>query len=145
MLGAVRIYAASAGRLASSRCRSTIPLNRAVPRIFAAKTINHTTVWRASFHQSTELRQSEGATAAVVEETDGEPAVDQGPVTRFKELETRGIVHKNVTDTIINRMRMKEMTEVQTRTINEALSGADMYVLTMDHWAATNGKQHSTS
>lgn len=55
-------------------------------------------------------------------------AIDRAlnPITKFKELEERGLVHRNVIRTITNEMKLETMTEVQTRTINEALKGTDM-------------------
>jgi len=47
-------------------------------------------------------------------------------VTTFTELKTRGLVHPNVIDVITKKMRLETMTDVQTRTINEALSGVDI-------------------
>jgi ATP-dependent RNA helicase MSS116 len=51
---------------------------------------------------------------------------EDGPVTEFKELATRGLVHPNLINTITNQMKLTTMTDVQTRTINEALSGVDI-------------------
>lgn len=48
------------------------------------------------------------------------------PITRFDELETRNIVHRNVVSTLTGEMGLETMTEVQTRTINEALKGQDV-------------------
>jgi ATP-dependent RNA helicase MSS116 len=47
------------------------------------------------------------------------------PITKFKELEERGLVHRNVVRTITDEMKLETMTEVQSRTINEALKGTD--------------------
>jgi ATP-dependent RNA helicase MSS116, mitochondrial len=52
----------------------------------------------------------------------------EGLATKFEDLETRGLVHPNVVNTITKYMNLETMTEVQSRTINEALKGADMYV-----------------
>jgi ATP-dependent RNA helicase MSS116, mitochondrial len=49
-----------------------------------------------------------------------------GPVTEFSELARRGLVHPNIINTITKQMRLTTMTDVQTRSINEALSGVDM-------------------
>ncbi|KAI8935538.1 hypothetical protein NX059_008108 [Plenodomus lindquistii] len=74
----------------------------------------------AGFHHSAKWQQI--AAEARAEET----IANDGPVTTFKELKTRGLVHPNLIDTITNRMRLETMTDVQTRTINEALSGVDV-------------------
>ncbi|KAF2800683.1 DEAD-domain-containing protein [Melanomma pulvis-pyrius CBS 109.77] len=76
----------------------------------------------AAFHQSTKWQQHATAEAAEVEQ---QPAHD-GPATEFKELATRGLVHPNLINTITKQMRLTSMTDVQTRTINEALSGVDI-------------------
>ena len=51
----------------------------------------------------------------------------EAPVaTKFAELAASSLVHKNVISTITDQMRLNTMTEVQQRTINEALGGGDM-------------------
>jgi ATP-dependent RNA helicase MSS116 len=47
--------------------------------------------------------------------------------TTFQGLE--GIVHPNVLQALIDDMGLTTMTEVQTKTLKEALTGNDMYVL----------------
>ena len=68
-----------------------------------------------TLHQSARLRD-----AATEQSTATEP------ITRFDELETRNIVHRNVVRTLTGEMGLETMTEVQTRTINEALKGQDV-------------------
>lgn len=51
---------------------------------------------------------------------------EDGPVTEFQDLATRGLVHPNLINTITKQMKLTTMTDVQSRTINEALSGVDM-------------------
>lgn len=75
-----------------------------------------------AFHQSAKWHQTAAAEAPTEQH---EP--NDGPVTRFKDLALRGLVHPNVVNTITRDMKLETMTDVQTRTINEALSGADMY------------------
>jgi ATP-dependent RNA helicase MSS116 len=75
----------------------------------------------SSFHHSAKWQQVE-ATA-----TTDAAAKDGGLITQFEDLRTRGLVHPNVIDTITKQMKLQTMTDVQTRTINEALSGVDMY------------------
>ena len=55
-------------------------------------------------------------------------AVENGPVTKFKELGDRNMVCGTVVDTLTQDMRMETMTQVQSMTINESLKGIDMYV-----------------
>ena len=54
------------------------------------------------------------------------PLEQEGPITEFDELAKRGLVHPNLINTITRQMRLTTMTDVQTRTINEALYGTDM-------------------
>ncbi|KAF1833710.1 DEAD-domain-containing protein [Decorospora gaudefroyi] len=73
----------------------------------------------AGFHHSAKWQQ--------VVAQEAEPSIrDDGLVTEFRELATRGLVHPNVINTVTNKMKLKTMTDVQTRTINEALSGVDI-------------------
>lgn len=54
-------------------------------------------------------------------------AADQnGPVTKFKDLVTRGMVCRTLVDTVTGKMGLETMTHVQTLTINESLKGIDM-------------------
>jgi ATP-dependent RNA helicase MSS116 len=76
------------------------------------------------FHQSAKWRQE-----AAAEAQDQEFEANDGPVTQFKDLALRGLVHPNVINTITKQMKIQTMTDVQSRTINEALSGVDMYVI----------------
>jgi ATP-dependent RNA helicase MSS116 len=71
------------------------------------------------FHHSTPWQQM-----AVAEQD--EAGSSDGPVTEFGELARRGLVHPAIINTITKQMRLTTMTDVQTRTINEALSGVDV-------------------
>ena len=53
-------------------------------------------------------------------------AVEDGPVTKFKDLVERGMVCKTVVDTITKPMGLETMTEVQSMTIGQSLKGQDM-------------------
>jgi ATP-dependent RNA helicase MSS116 len=71
-------------------------------------------------HVSTQLRNQ----AAALRENSGN---DQHKiVTQFQELVDHGMVHENVVNEITKGMGHHTMTEVQSQTINEALSGVDM-------------------
>lgn len=48
------------------------------------------------------------------------------PITRFKDLETHNIVHPNIVRALTEHMGLETMTEVQTRTLNEAIKGVDV-------------------
>lgn len=74
----------------------------------------------ASFHHTAKWQQvAATATESTIPNNDG-------VVTQFEDLKTRGLVHPNVVDTITKQMKLHTMTDVQTRTINEALSGVDI-------------------
>jgi ATP-dependent RNA helicase MSS116 len=49
-----------------------------------------------------------------------------GPVTAFPDLETCRLVDPVIVNNITKGMGFTTMTEVQSKTINEALKGADM-------------------
>lgn len=75
----------------------------------------------AGFHHSAKWQQI-AAAHADVEQSSGE----NGLITEFADLATQGLVHPNIINTITKQMRLTTMTEVQTRTINEALNGNDV-------------------
>jgi ATP-dependent RNA helicase MSS116 len=103
--------AISSGSLRVSSFRATSALRIPSSRI--------TSVTTAGFHHSTKWQQI----AAAEEETS---TSDDGPVTEFSELARRGLVHPSIINTITKQMRLSTMTDVQTQTINEALSGVDV-------------------
>lgn len=94
--------------------QSSIVTRTSVPRV--------STVANAAFHQSAKWRQ---VVAGEATQDDSVPAQNE-PVTRFEDLATRGLVHPNIVNTITKSMKLETMTDVQTRTINEALSGIDV-------------------
>lgn len=73
----------------------------------------------AGFHHSAKWQQIAAQEAEQSEE-------HNETVTEFQDLATRGLVHPNIINTITKQMKLKTMTDVQSRTINEALSGVDM-------------------
>ncbi|KAF2628735.1 DEAD-domain-containing protein [Macroventuria anomochaeta] len=74
----------------------------------------------AGFHSSAKWQQ-------VAQEVEAEQTIaEEGPATTFAELATRGLVHPNIINTITKQMKIETMTDVQQRTINEALSGVDV-------------------
>jgi len=54
-------------------------------------------------------------------------AEQTGPITRFTELGDRGIIDRSVINTLVKKMGLETMTEVQSLTINEAIKGSDVY------------------
>lgn len=93
------------------------------------------------FHQSAFLKR-EGAYAAAEEAEDGQQsyseggppnaesddATSQGPITKFRQLAERGLVNKFIINTLTEEMGLETMTEVQSLTISEAITGKDVYV-----------------
>lgn len=73
----------------------------------------------SGFHHSAKWQQ------AVAQEAEQSAPQDE-LITEFKDLATKGLVHPNLISTITDRMKLKTMTDVQSRTINEALSGVDV-------------------
>lgn len=140
MLGALR------------RCPASLPWalssTALTPRVLRAATFAQSrAAWRpavsvpelavAALHQTTQWQQNTAAYAVEAEverqvnasrppDTEIDHVVADGPVTKFHELETRGLVHKNVIRTITQDMGFEAMTEVQSRTINQALKGSDI-------------------
>ncbi|KAL8859494.1 MAG: hypothetical protein Q9178_003893 [Gyalolechia marmorata] len=53
-------------------------------------------------------------------------ATQHGPVTRFVELQERGMVCPTLVKTLVEDMRLETMTQVQSLTINETLKGGDV-------------------
>lgn len=98
----------SAVRVSSFRATSAL-------RIPSSRIANVTS---AGFHHSAKWQQV-AAAAQEVEDSDG-------LITEFSELAARGLVHPSIVNTITRNMKITTMTDVQTRTINEALSGVDM-------------------
>lgn len=125
MLGALRRTAPAVSRLVSSSATARVLARDARPALRALRCCSPL-VGARTFHHSIRWRQQ--AQQVEVEEPAIENAPVPGPVTEFEELERQGLVDRCITRNITGRMGLKTMTEVQTRTINEALKGADMYV-----------------
>jgi ATP-dependent RNA helicase MSS116 len=111
-----RTFTAAAVSTRASRVpslRATFALQKISSRLANAST--------AGFHHSAKWQQ-----IAAAEEEAEESIRQDGPVTEFADLATRGLVHPNIINTITKQMRLTTMTDVQTRTINEALLGTDV-------------------
>ncbi|CAN9370398.1 unnamed protein product [Alternaria alternata] len=122
MFGAVRRCPATLARnlasVSTRTLRTPLTHNSSVLRI-PLQSARLQNVSFAGFHNSATRWQQEAQEAQQSIEEDG-------PVTEFKDLATRGLVHPNLIRTITNQMKLTTMTDVQTRTINEALSGVDI-------------------
>lgn len=123
MFGALRRCPASLSRTVSSAAFSSQPLRLPLSRIPSATRVSSLRANNApiaAFHQSAKWRQV-GAAEQQIEE-----ATQDGQITQFKDLASQGLVHPYLISTITKQMKLDTMTDVQTRTINEALSGADV-------------------
>jgi ATP-dependent RNA helicase MSS116 len=121
MFGALRRCPVTLSRSLSTVAISSAPLRASSLRATSKLRIPSSrlaNVTIAGFHHSAKWQQIAAAEANT-------ETVDE-PVTEFSELAKRGLVHPNLINTITKQMRLTTMTDVQTRTINEALSGVDM-------------------
>ncbi|KAL1594549.1 hypothetical protein SLS60_010309 [Paraconiothyrium brasiliense] len=122
MFSALRRCPASLARsipttaLPSRVLRASLPLSTSAVRITAPRI---PAIAKAAFHQSARWQQ-------IAAEAAEEQSTQNEPVTRFADLATRGLVHPNIVNTLTRQMKLDTMTDVQTRTINEALSGVDV-------------------
>jgi ATP-dependent RNA helicase MSS116, mitochondrial len=57
----------------------------------------------------------------------GSSSRTHSPATRFEELGTRNLVHPNIVRTLTQSMNLVTMTEIQSATVEEGLTGVDMY------------------
>jgi ATP-dependent RNA helicase MSS116 len=123
MFGAVRRCPTTLSRnlvsISTRALRTPLSQNSSVLRI-PLQTSRLANVSISGFHHSAKWQQIAAAEEAA------ESIQKDGPVTEFAELATRGLVHPNLINTITKQMRLTTMTDVQARTINEALSGVDM-------------------
>lgn len=119
-------------RRAIQRCTASLPRTlssisgsgnaRTLQRLYAARSVAQPDADRRLIHQTSVRRQEAAAQAApseFIQEGNGE-------ISRFDELGTRGIIHQNIVHTLTKGMGMETMTEVQRRTLNEALKGDDV-------------------
>lgn len=67
--------------------------------------------------------------AALAREPGEDTSSAEGVITQFQELADRELIHANVVEALTRDMGLSSMTEVQSATINQALTGKDMYVL----------------
>lgn len=123
MFGAFRRCPATLSKSISRVAVSSNILRTPLTRTSAALRTPSTRISNASitgFHSSAQWQQ-------IAEEVEAEQTLaEEGPATMFAELATRGLVHPNIINTITKKMKIETMTDVQQKTINEALSGVDM-------------------
>lgn len=126
MLGALRRSAPAISRLVSSSTPSRVVLCDVRPVVASASCCSQLLRTR-TFHHS--VRWQQYAQQVEQEEAQAESnynAPNSGPITDFDQLATQGLVDPGIVRNITQGMGIKTMTEVQSRTINEALKGADM-------------------
>nr|POE99403.1 atp-dependent rna helicase, mitochondrial [Quercus suber] len=117
----VQRCSASLPRSLSTTLRSTTLTSRFLLTRSSARIASHSSIPSVrAFHQTTRLQQEAAAASA--------PAAEggDGQITRFEDLDTKGIIHPNVVKTITKQMGLETMTEVQAATINSALKGTDI-------------------
>ena len=100
------------------------------PSPFSTQTVRYQSIpqtWKPSipraFSSFPSVRQQ--AAHASTDEIDPNDLPEQ-ELTKFSELAEHGLVSPKVIDTIVNRMNIHTMTDVQRLTINECLDGADV-------------------
>lgn len=97
----------------STRLRTSAIANHGLPGLWIR---SYSAVGNATAHAQEAESSTEGVAAA------------GGPITRFENLDSLG-VHSNVVRSITQGMKYETMSQVQSMTIQPALSGKDMYVL----------------
>ncbi|KAK5064852.1 hypothetical protein LTR84_000686 [Exophiala bonariae] len=129
------------GRLASRALRlipSSSPssisyLPRLTPLVFRNAPLNHIT--KHKFSSISQFRYNNAYAEEVEEDGDPADASDLGAedisdanreFTKFSELGEAGVIDPVVIDTLVNKMGIHTMTEVQRMTINECLDGTDV-------------------
>ncbi|KAK5009164.1 hypothetical protein LTR39_004995, partial [Cryomyces antarcticus] len=138
MLGALRRCSAGLPRaLCSGTATHRVFRSSPVSSIFE-QSLLRPIVATKGLHQTAIRRQNASAAAIEAEaeydsnhqnrpsKTTGDGAAARSPITKFHELESRGLVHRNVVRTITDEMKLETMTDVQSATINEALKGTDI-------------------
>ena len=77
-------------------------------------------------HAASQTAEAEAIEESVKQEVKAPSPPSELPVTKFAELQDRGLVCKTIVKTLTSQMGLETMTEVQSRTINETLKGIDV-------------------
>ena len=112
--GSLRSFAASTTRKVVTATRWTAPTANTKPLYNTLR----------SFGSAPRLRDASSAAAVPAEfdeESDGSHYI-----TKFAELGERGIISKQIVDTLTKSMGLTTMTPVQSQTINECLDTGDV-------------------
>lgn len=98
-------------------------------RDFVASNAPRTSSLRIAFRPSVATRPSLITRAsAIAQFHSSRCSREEERVTKFADLAGKDLVHPHIVQTITQRMKMSEMTPVQSLTINEALKSVDVYV-----------------
>lgn len=106
-------------RTISSTYRST-PVVSAAPIWTTLSCITRSRTIQNSFHTTRLQRQQAAAEAANHRDAPAQP------ISKYQELAQNGLVHPTVVNTIVQRMGITDMTDIQQLTLQECLDGADM-------------------
>ncbi|KAJ5578578.1 ATP-dependent RNA helicase [Penicillium hispanicum] len=112
-------------------------LRASVPRTQSARWASQSLKWQPPSTQTPALSRSlhasfpalqAGSSATAPKESSPQTNLDDGPITKFEDLNTRGLIDPMIIRNITHpsRMGLTTMTEVQTRTVNEMLKGEDV-------------------
>ena len=124
MFNACRRGPASITRILSAAGPSIrIPSTKASSLSLSFRSVSKPVLETRWLHISARLRAPPAAAEAYKETTE---QIEYEPITKFQELLDRDLVHPNVVSTILQGMGHTTMTEVQSQTINQALTGVDM-------------------
>ncbi|KAF2458609.1 P-loop containing nucleoside triphosphate hydrolase protein [Lineolata rhizophorae] len=120
MFGALRRCPASLARATST---SALRMPRAVRATAKQPALSKDAFAITGVRQALRWQHAAASTQAQVADP---PSQEAGVITRFSQLKDKGLIHPNVINTITKRFGFDEMTDVQSKTINEALAGDDV-------------------
>ncbi|KAI9674227.1 MAG: hypothetical protein M1817_002045 [Caeruleum heppii] len=123
-------FTAPSDRALSFSSRSTIPLSHHLP--LPQHPTRHPSLTR-QLHQTPACYQHAAAQSAPSDETVqagddimGKRQVHNAPLTSFRQLADRTLVHEAIVQNITHKMGLSSMTPVQSMTVSETLGGADV-------------------
>lgn len=120
-------------RIISSKASRASPLATSQARYPLAASIDSSVLssYRTFSNTSRFLRNDAATSPAIDAEEEHEAKADgstaaPGLISKFAELDGAGLIDPTVVRTITQKMKLETMTEVQSRTLNEALKGKDV-------------------
>jgi len=123
MLGSLRRCIPTLSRTVCSSNSIRLFAHETRPALVAINGLSQPVAVR-SFHQSIQWQQQ--VQSAQVRDDAPMDSSTSGPITAFPDLETRELVDPVIVNNITQGMGFTDMTDVQSKPINEALKGADM-------------------